>query len=94
MGVRGSVGGSGWGRWAGAGGRGWRLAHLLLELHDHALQVLPRLPLPTQLLLQLLPLLLCLFQPLPQLRQLGRWGRDTGREERQKGRETGTFHLG
>lgn len=80
----------------GSGGRGERrrgapshcarLGHLLLELADGALQLFPGLPLPAQLLLQLLPVRLCLLQPLTQLRQL--WGQGEGMGGG-RGRETG-----
>lgn len=82
-------GGGGGGRRVGSGGSGGRgerrrgapshgarLGHLLLELADGALQLFPGLPLPAQLLLQLLPVRLRLLQPLTQLRQL--WGERGG----------------
>lgn len=53
MGDRGSGGGGERGR--GAASHQAVLRHLLLELGDGALQPLPGLPLPAQLLLQLLP---------------------------------------
>lgn len=68
MGVRGS--GARGERRRGAASHCARLGHLLLELGDGALQLFPRLPLPAQLLLQLLPVRLRLLQPLTQLRQL------------------------
>lgn len=67
-------GGSG-GRSEGRGGaappHGGRLDHLLPELADGSLQFLPRLPLPTQLLLKLLAVELGPLQTLAQVRQLG-----------------------
>lgn len=56
----GGSGGRGEGR-RGAASHRARLGHLLLELGDCALQLFPRLPLPAQLLLQLLPVRLCLL---------------------------------
>lgn len=67
---RGGSGGRGERR-RGAPSHGARLGHLLLELADGALQLFPGLPLPAQLLLQLLSVGLRLLQPLTQLRQLG-----------------------
>ena len=69
MGVRGS-GGRG-GRRRGAASHRARPGHLLLELGDCVLQLLPRLPLPAELLLQLLSVCLRPLQPLTELRQLG-----------------------
>lgn len=73
MGVHGSCGGGERRGWAAS--HHTRLGHLLLELGDGVLQLLPCLALPVKLLLQFLPVALCLLQPLPQLRQLEGGGR-------------------
>lgn len=68
MGVGGSGGGSR--RRRGVASHCARLGHLLLQLGDRALQLLARLPLHAQLLLQLLPVSLRPLQPLTQVGQL------------------------
>lgn len=88
---RGGSGGRGERR-RGAPSHGARLGHLLLELADGALQPFPGLPLPAQLLLQLLPVGLCLLQPLTQLRQLRgeEEGMDGGRQEDMRSTRVGS----